>query len=93
MDPSYRKVRIEFLKEEVEFRRLTCESLTRKFERHPLTNQERSELLHTWEDLLKASQVLQTMLDLLVREDNEALINAVGGCDWLRYAKARTTMA
>jgi hypothetical protein len=93
MDPSYRKVRIEFLREEVEFRRLTCESLARKFERQPLTSQEKSELLHTWEDLLKESNVLQAMLDLLEREDRDALLSAASGCTWFYHAKDRTPMA
>ena len=77
MDYSYRKIRIQYLKAELELRRLTCESLAHKFERHPLTHDQRTELLDCWEDLLKESHKLQVMLDLLEGEEKEAALNGM----------------
>ena len=79
MDPSYRKIRIELLRGEVELRGLTCESFARKFERQQLTGEQRSELLNLWEDLLKESHLLQVMLDVLEKEEMEAALGGAYG--------------
>lgn len=75
MDTSYRKIRIQYLKAELELRRLTCESLAHKFERQKLTSEHRSDLLDCWEGLLLESHRLQVMLDLLEGDEKEAVLS------------------
>ncbi len=72
MESSFRKLRIQFLRAELELRRLNCQSLASKFERRPLAYEERAELLHRWEDALKESQLLQALLDMVERDEKQA---------------------
>ena len=69
MESSFRKLRIQFLRAELELRRLTCESLARKFETHSLSYEQRTDLFKRWEDTLKESHLLQATLDMLEQEE------------------------
>lgn len=104
MESSFRKLRIEFLRAEMELRRLTCESLARKFEERPLTYDQRSQLFRRWEDTLKESHLLQATLDTLEREENESAWSGMTGSTlpdsqrftfftWFYHAKDRTPAA
>jgi hypothetical protein len=73
LESSFRKLRIQFLRAELELRKLTCDSLARKFERNTLTFAQRSELFRRWEETLKESHLLQAMLDMLEREEKDAM--------------------
>ena len=75
MDTAYRTIRIQYLKAELELRRLTSESLAHKFERKPLTGEQRTELLECWEEMLHESHKLQVMLDLLEGDEKEAALS------------------
>jgi hypothetical protein len=72
LESAFRRLRIQFLTAELELRKLTCESLARKFERYPLTCGQRADLLNRREDMLQESHLLEAMLDLLEREESEA---------------------
>jgi hypothetical protein len=97
-------LRIEFLREELELRRLTCELLVRRFERQSLSSEERSDLLQSWEDMLNESHLLQSTLDLLERDEKEAALSEISGdtqldleqfrCfTWFYHAKDKTPQA
>lgn len=101
MESSFRKLRIEFLRAEMELRRLTCESLARKFEEGPLTYEQRSQIFRRWEEALKESHLLQATLDTLEQEEKEAAWNGMTGSTlpdskrftyftWFYHAKDRT---
>jgi hypothetical protein len=101
LESSFRKLRIQFLKAELELRRLSCDSLVRKFEKRPLTFEQRSELFRRWEDLLKESHLLQALLDMLEREEKEAAQKGMTASTlpdsqrftfftWFYHAKERT---
>ena len=77
MDYSYRKIRIQYLKAELEFRKFTCESLARKFERRSLTAEQRADLLDFWEDMVRECHKFQAMLDLLEGEETEAALSGM----------------
>lgn len=88
----------------MELRRLTCESLARKFEERPLTCDQRSQLFRRWEDTLKESHLLQATLDTLEREEKESAWSGMTGCTlpdsqrftfftWFYHAKDRTPAA
>ena len=55
----------------MELRRLSCESLTHRFEKRPLSYEQRADLFRRWEDMLKESQLLQAMIEDLEREQKE----------------------
>lgn|SRR5512146_1067916 len=104
MESSFRKLRIEFLRAEMELRRLTCESLARKFEERPLTYDQRSQLFRRWEDTLKEGHLLQATLDTLEREEKESAWSGMTGSTlpdsqrftfftWFYHAKDRTPAA
>ncbi len=104
METSFRKLRIQFLKAELEIRRLSCESLACKFEKRPLTYEQRTDLFRRWEDTLKESHLLQAMLDMLEREDKEHTRTGMSGSmlpdsqrftffTWFYHAKNKTPAA
>jgi hypothetical protein len=104
LESSFRKLRIQFLRAELELRRLLCESLARKFEKRPLSYEQRTDLFRRWEDTLKESHLLQAMLDLLEREEREAACNGMSGSTfpdsqgftfftWFYHAKDKTPAA
>jgi hypothetical protein len=104
LESSFRKLRIQFLRAELELRRLSCESLARKFEKRPLTYQQRTDLFRRWEDTLKESHLLQAMLDMLEREEKEASLKGMTGdtlpdsqrftlFTWFYHAKDKTPAA
>jgi hypothetical protein len=71
LESAFRRLRIQFLTAELELRKVTCESLARRFERYPLTCGQRADLLSRREDMLQESHLLEAMLDLLEREERE----------------------
>jgi len=103
LESSFRKLRIQFLKAELEIHRLSCESLARKFERRPLTYEQRTDLFRRWEDTLKESHLLQAMLDMLEREDKDTRAGMSGSTlpdsqrftffTWFYHAKNKTPAA
>jgi hypothetical protein len=104
LESSFRKLRIQFLRAELEVRRLSCESLARKFERRPLSYEQRTDLFRRWEDTLKESHLLQAMLDMLEREDREHTRTGMSGSTlpdsqrfsfftWFYHAKNKTPAA
>jgi|GEM_PF-2253665 hypothetical protein len=101
MESSFRKLRIQFLRAELELRRLTCDSLARKFERHQLSFDQRAELFRRWEDTLKESHLLQATLQMLEREERESVRRGMTASTlpdsqrftfftWFYHAKDRT---
>jgi hypothetical protein len=70
-------VRVEFLREELEVRRLNCESLVHRFERQSLTCEEKLDLLDRWEIMLKESHLLQATVELLEREELEVALSGM----------------
>jgi 6-phosphogluconate dehydrogenase len=104
LESSFRKLRIQFLRAELELHRLSCESLARKFEKRPLTYEKRADLFRRWEDTLKESHLLQAMLDLLESEEKEALRSGISSIalpasqkftyfTWFYHAKDKTPAA
>jgi hypothetical protein len=104
LESSFRKLRIQFLRAELELRRLSCESLARKFEKRPLTYEQRTDLFRRWEETLKESHLLQAMLDMLEREEKETARNGMSGdtmtdsqrftfFTWFYHAKDKTPAA
>lgn len=104
MESSFRKLRIQFLKAELELRRLACESLARKFETRTLTYEQRTDLFKRWEDTLKESHLLQATLDMLEQEERLAVRKGMRGSTlpdsqrltyftWFYHAKDRTPTA
>jgi len=79
LESSFRKIRIQFLTAELQRRRLSCESLARNLEKRPLTDEQRTDLLRSWEDTLKESHLLQAMLDMLVHDEKDAARKGVTG--------------
>ena len=85
-------------------RRLSCESLARKFEKRPLSYEQRTELFKRWEESLKESHLLQAMLDMLLREEKEDARGGTSGSvqldsqrftffTWFYHAKSKTPAA
>ena len=104
MDSSFRKLRIQFLRAELELRRLQCEGISRKFEGCPLNFEQRDGLFKRWEDSLKESHLLQAMLDMLEREEKESRRMGMSASTvpdskrytfftWFYHAKDRTPTA
>jgi hypothetical protein len=104
LDSSFRKLRIQFLRAELELRRLQCQGLARKFEGRPLSYEQRDDLFNRWEDSLKESHLLQAMLDMLEREEKEAQRKGMSASivpdskrytffTWFYHAKDRTPTA
>ena len=104
MESSFRKLRIQFLKAELELRRLTCQSLARKFETHALSFEQRTDLFKRWEDMLKESHLLQATLDMLEQEEKLAARKGMRASTlpdsqrltfftWFYHAKDRTPTA
>ena len=104
MESTFRKLRIQFLRAELELRRLSCESLAHKFEKRPLTYDQRTDLFRRWEETLKESHLLQAMLDMLEREEKEAVRAGMIGTTlpdsqrftfftWFYHAKNKTPAA
>ena len=101
LESSFRELRIQFLRAELELRRLSCESLARKFDKRPLTYEQRTDLFRRWEETLKESHLLQAMLDMLEREEKEAARAGMSGTTlpdsqrftfftWFYHAKDKT---
>jgi hypothetical protein len=63
------KPRIQSLKAQTVLRQFHCESLAVEFEDEGLTTNQKAGLAYRWDDMLKESQVLQLMLDLLERQE------------------------
>ena len=104
MDSSFRKLRVQFLRAELELRRLQCDGLSRKFESRPLSPEQRVDLFKRWEDTLKESHLLQAMLEMLEREEKETLRMGMSASTlpdskrytfftWFYHAKDRTPTA
>lgn len=85
-------------------RRLSCESLARKFEKRPLNYEQRTKLFQQWEETLKESHLLQAMLDMLVREEKQDARDGMSGSvklesqkftffTWFYHAKSKTPAA
>ena len=67
------KRRIETLKAQMVLRQFHCESLEAEFETEGLTINQKARLAYPWDDMLKESQVLQLMLDLLERRERKGV--------------------
>ena len=67
------KRRIETLKAQMVLRQFHCESLAVEFETERLTINRKARLAYPWDDMLKESQVLQLMLDLLERRERKGV--------------------
>jgi hypothetical protein len=67
-----RRSRIQSLKAELDLRQQACELLKREFEKRPLTYDQQSEIFRRWEDALKESQLLQSLLQMLECEEKQA---------------------
>jgi hypothetical protein len=67
------KRRIETLKAQMVLRQFHCESLAAEFETEGLTINQKARLAYPWDDMLKESQVLQLMLDLLERRERKGV--------------------
>ena len=67
------KRRIETLKAQMVLRQFHCESLAVEFETEGLTINQKARLAYPWDDMLKESQVLQLMLDLLERRERKGV--------------------
>jgi hypothetical protein len=63
------KPRIQSLKAQMVLRQFHCESLAAEFETEGMTINQKAGLAYPWGDMLKESQVLQLMLDLLERRE------------------------
>ena len=67
------KSRIQAQKARMILRQFHCESLAAEFETEGLTINRRARLAYPWDDMLKESQVLQLMLDLLERRERKGV--------------------
>jgi hypothetical protein len=67
------KRRIETLKAHTVMRQFHCESLAVEFEAACLTISRKPALAYPWDDMLKETQVLQLMLDLLERRERKGV--------------------
>jgi hypothetical protein len=67
------KPRIQSLKAQMVLRQFHCESLAVEFETERLTINRKARLAYPWDDMLKESQVLQLMLDLLERRERKGV--------------------
>lgn len=67
------KPRIQTLIAQMVLRKFHCESLATEFEAECLTINHKPGLAHRWDDMLKESQVLQLMLDLLERRERKGV--------------------
>ena len=73
MDLIINKPRIQNLKAQMVLRQFHCESLAVEFETEGLTTNQKAALAYPWDDMLKESQVLQLMLDLLERRERKGV--------------------
>ena len=67
------KPRIQNLKAQMVLRQFHCASLAKEFETEGLTTNQKAGPAYRWDDMLKESQVLQLMLDLLERRERARL--------------------
>ena len=67
------KPRIQSLKAQMVLRQFHCESLAVEFEAEGQTINRKAGLAYPWDDMLKESQVLQLMLDLLERQERKGV--------------------
>ena len=67
------KSRIQSQKAQMILRQFHCESLAAEFETECLMINRRARLAYPWDDMLKESQVLQLMLDLLERRERKGV--------------------
>jgi hypothetical protein len=67
------KPRIQTLKAQTILRQFHCESLAVEFEAEGLMTNQMAGLPYRWDDMLKESQVLQLMLDLLERRERKGV--------------------
>jgi hypothetical protein len=67
------KPRIQTLKAQTVLRQFHCESLAVEFKIECLTISRKAGLAYRWDDMLKESQVLQLMLDLLERQERKGV--------------------
>ena len=73
MDLIINKPRIQNLKAQMVLRQFHCESLAAEFVTEGLTINQKAVLAYPWDDMLKESQVLQLMLDLLERRERKGV--------------------
>jgi len=67
------KPRIQTLKAQTVLRQFHCESLAAEFETEGPTTNQNAGPHYRWDDMLKESQVLQLMLDLLERRESKGV--------------------
>jgi uncharacterized protein involved in tolerance to divalent cations len=67
------KPRIQTLIAQTVLRKFHCESLVAEFEAECLTISHKPRLAYRWDDMLKESQALQLMLDLLERRERKGV--------------------
>ena len=67
------KPRIQSLKAQMILRQFHCESLTVEVETESLTINRKARLAYPWDDMLKESQILQLVLDLLERRERKGV--------------------
>jgi hypothetical protein len=65
------KPRIQSLQAQMVLRQFHCESLAVEFETEGLTINRKATLAYPWDDMLKESQVLQLVMDLIERQEKE----------------------
>jgi hypothetical protein len=73
MEVIISKPRIQALMAQMELRQFHCESLAMEFETEDLTTIQKAGLAYRWDDMLKESQVLQLILDLLESRDRKVV--------------------
>ena len=67
------KPRIQTLIAQMELRQFHCESLAKEFETEDLTIIQKAGPAYRWDDMLKESQVLQLILDLLESRERKGV--------------------
>ncbi|MGA2341506.1 MAG: hypothetical protein ABSF75_16560 [Terracidiphilus sp.] len=73
MESIISKRRIETLKAHTVLRQFHCESLAVELEAAALTISRKPGLAYPWDDMLKETQLLQLMLDLLERRERKGV--------------------
>ena len=73
METYTRKERIQSLKAELDQRNATCTALKRDFEKRPLSYEQQTSLFLRWEDTLKESQLIQSVLEMLESDEKHRI--------------------
>ena len=63
-----RNLRIRTYKAQLETCRLECESLAQRFEEQSLSDSQRAQIAHRWDEVLATTHAYQLLLDLLQRD-------------------------